>query len=63
MFENLTQQGSTARASIEDVYAAILQSDTTGFMNVKSVIETFNSVNPSHQKDFAMAVGQTNKNL
>jgi len=63
MFENLAKQGASAQASVEGVYAAILQGNTTGFMNVKSIIETFNSVDSSHQQDFAKAVGQTNKNL
>jgi len=63
MFKNIAKQGETATASVQDFYAAILNGNTSGFMNVKSIIETFNSVDSSHQQDFAKAVGQTNKNL
>ena len=62
-FEDLAKQGASARASIEGVYAAILDGNTRGIGNVKSVIATFNSLNPANQKAFATAVGQTNAQL
>ena len=62
-FEDLAKQGASARASIEGVYAAILDGNTRGIGNVKSVIATFNSLNPANQKAFATAVGQTNVQL
>lgn len=62
-FEDLAKQGASARASIEGVYAAILGGNTRGIGNVKSVIATFNSLNPANQKAFATAVGQTNAQL
>ena len=43
-FEDLAKQGASARASIEGVYAAILDGNTRGIGNVKSVIATFNSL-------------------
>lgn len=63
MFQDIAKQGAGATASIKDFYSAILDGNTTGFRNVQSVIETFNSVDPSHQQEFANAVSQTNKNL
>ena len=62
-FEDLAKQGASARASIEGVYAAILDGNTRGIGNVKSVIATFNSLNPANQKAFATAVGQSNVQL
>ncbi len=62
-FEELAKQGASARANIQGVYAAILDGNTRGISNVKSIINTFNSVNPQNQKDFAAAVGQTNVQL
>ena len=62
-FEDLAKQGASARASVEGVYAAILDGNTRGIGNVKSVIATFNSLNPANQKAFATAVGQTNIQL
>ena len=62
-FEDLAKQGASARASIEGVYAAILDGNTRGIGNVKSIIATFNSLNPANQKAFATAVGQTNTQL
>ena len=62
-FEDLAKQGASARASIEGVYAAILNGNTKGLSNVKSIISTFNSLNPENQKAFASAVGQTNAQL
>ena len=62
-FENLAKQGASARASIEGVYDAILDGNTRGIGNVKSVIATFNSLNPANQKAFATAVGQSNVQL
>ncbi len=63
MFKNIAKQGAEATASVQDFYTVILDGNTSGFKNVKSVIETFNSVDPSHQQDFANAVGQTNGQL
>ena len=63
MLENLGKQGASAKANLEGVYAVMLQGETTGFKNVKGVIETFNSLDASHQKAFANAVGVTNANL
>lgn len=62
-FEDLAKQGASARASIEGVYTAILNGNTRGFGNVKSIIATFNSLNSDNQKAFASAVGQTNTQL
>ena len=63
MLEGIGKQGASAKASLEGVYAVMLQGETTGFKNVKGVIDKFNSLDPSHQKDFANAVGVTNANL
>lgn len=64
MFRDVAKQGATAQASIKGVYAAILDGNTTGLGNVKSIIDKFNSLSDtSHQKDFAKAVGQTNSQL
>lgn len=62
-FEDLAKQGASARANIEGVYAAILDGNTRGIGNVKSIISTFNSLNSNNQKAFASAVGQTNAQL
>lgn len=63
MLENLGKQGASAKANLEGVYAVMLQGETTGFKNVMGVIDKFNTIDPSHQKDFANAVGVTNANL
>lgn len=62
-FENLAKQGASAKANIEGVYAVILNGNTRGIGNVKSVISMFNSINSENQKDFANAVKQTNSQL
>ena len=62
-FQELAKQGASAKANIQGVYAAILDGNTKGISNVKSVISAFNTVNPENQKAFAQAVGQTNAQL
>lgn len=66
MFSDLAKQGASARASVEDFYAAILDGNTTGFANVKSTITLFNQAQQSgadNAKAFAKAVGQSNTQL
>lgn len=62
-FRALATQGASARASVQGVYAAILDGNTRGYANVKNIIKTFNGIDPLRQKDFAAAVGQTNTQL
>lgn len=64
-FKDLAKEGASARANIEDVYAAILNGNTKGVSNVKSIITEFNKLgnNAEGQQAFAAAVGQTNQNL
>lgn len=62
-FQDLAKQGASARASIQDMYAVLLDGNTRGIGNVKSVISAFNQVNPANQQAFAQAVGQTNAQL
>ena len=65
-FRELAEKGASAKASIEGVYAAILDGNTTGFANVKSTIELFNQAQQSgadNAKAFAKAVGQSNTQL
>lgn len=66
MFSELAEKGASAKASIEGVYAAILDGNTTGFANVKSTITLFNQAQQSgadNAKAFAKAVGQSNTQL
>ena len=66
MFSELAEKGASAKASVEGVYAAILDGNTTGFANVKSTIELFNQAQQSgadNAKAFAKAVGQSNTQL
>ena len=66
MFKELAEKGASAKASIEGVYAAILDGNTTGFANVKSTITLFNQAQQSgadNAKAFAKAVGQSNTQL
>ena len=66
MFSELAKQGASARASVEDFYAAILDGNTNGFANVKSTIELFNQAQQSgadNARAFAKAVGQSNTQL
>ena len=66
MFKELAEKGASAKASIEGVYAAILDGNTTGFANVKSTIELFNQAQQSgadNARAFAKAVGQSNTQL
>lgn len=62
-FQDLAQQGASAKANIQGVYAAIIDGNTRGYGNVKSLISTFNQIDPANQKAFAQAVGQTNSRL
>ena len=66
MFSDLAKQGASARASVEDFYAAILDGNTTGFANVKSTMTLFNQAQQSgadNARAFAKAVGQSNTQL
>lgn len=66
MFSELAEKGASAKASVEGVYAAILDGNTTGFANVKSTITLFNQAQQSgadNAKAFAKAVGQSNTQL
>lgn len=66
MFSELAERGASARASVEGVYAAILDGNTKGFANVKSTITLFNQAQQSgseNAKAFASAVGQSNTQL
>lgn len=66
MFSELAERGASARASVEGVYAAILDGNTKGFANVKSTITMFNQAQQSgseNAKAFASAVGQSNTQL
>lgn len=66
MFSELAEKGASAKASIEGVYAAILDGNTKGFANVKSTITLFNQAQQSgadNAKAFAKAVGQSNTQL
>lgn len=66
MFKELAEKGASAKASIEGVYAAILDGNTKGFANVKSTITLFNQAQQSgadNAKAFAKAVGQSNTQL
>ena len=65
-FAEIAEQGASARASVEGVYAAILDGNTKGFANVKSTITLFNQAQQSgseNAKAFASAVGQSNTRL
>ena len=62
-FEDLAKQGASAQASIQGMYSAILDGNTRGIGNVKSIISTFNTLDPTRQKAFASAVGKTNAKL
>ncbi len=66
MFQELAEKGASAKASIEGVYAAILDGNTKGFANVKSTMTLFNQAQQSgadNAKAFAKAVGQSNTQL
>ena len=65
-FQELAEKGASAKASIEGVYAAILDGNTTGFANVKSTMTLFNQAQQSgadNARAFAKAVGQSNTQL
>lgn len=65
-FAKLKEQGASAKASIQGVYGAILDGNTKGISNVKSIISTYkqiSSVSPANQQAFANAVNQTNSSL
>ena len=66
MFSELAEKGASAKASVEGVYAAILDGNTKGFANVKSTMALFNQAQQSgadNAKAFAKAVGQSNTQL
>ena len=66
MFDDISKQGASARASVKDFYAAILDGNTKGFSNVKSTMALFNQAQQSgadNARDFAKAVGQSNTQL
>ncbi len=63
MLEDIAKKGGLARVNVEKMYAAILNGNTRGLSNVKSIINTFNSLSPNNQEDFAMAVSHTNAQL
>ena len=66
MFDDISKQGASARASVKDFYAAILDGNTKGFANVKSTMALFNQAQQSgadNAKAFAKAVGQSNTQL
>lgn len=66
MFSELAEKGASAKASVEGVYAAILDGNTKGFSNVKSTMALFNQAQQSgadNARDFAKAVGQSNTQL
>ena len=65
-FAELAEKGASAKASIEGVYAAILDGNTKGFANVKSTMTLFNQAQQSgadNAKAFAKAVSQSNTQL
>jgi hypothetical protein len=65
-FQELAEKGASAKASVEGVYAAILDGNTKGFANVKSTMTLFNQAQQSgtdNAKAFAKAVGQSNTQL
>lgn len=66
MFDDISKRGASARASVKDFYAAILDGNTKGFANVKSTMALFNQAQQSgadNARDFAKAVGQSNTQL
>lgn len=66
MFKEFAEKGASAKASVEGVYAAILDGNTKGFANVKSTMTLFNQAQQSgadNAKAFAKAVGQSNTQL
>lgn len=66
MFSELAEKGASAKASVEGVYAAILDGNTKGFANVKSTMALFNQAQKSgsdNAQAFAKAVGQSNTQL
>ena len=66
MFDSLAKQGASAKASVKDFYATILDGNTKGFANVKSTMTLFNQAQQSgadNAKAFAKAVGQSNTQL
>ena len=65
-FRELAEKGASAKASVEGVYAAILDGNTKGFKNVKSTMALFNQAQKSgsdNAQAFAKAVGQSNTQL
>lgn len=62
-FQDIAQQGASVRASVEGVFAAMMNGNTKGMANVRSIISAFNNINPQNQQAFAGAVSQTNAQL
>lgn len=65
-FQSVAEGAENARVNIVDAYAAILDGNTHGLKNVQSIFNTFNNAfdgNVEKQKEFAKAVGQSNKTL
>lgn len=65
-FQSVAEGAENARVNIVDAYAAILDGNTHGLKNVQSIMNTFNNAfdgNVEKQKEFAKAVGQSNKTL
>ena len=65
-FQSVAEGAENARVNIVDAYAAILDGNTHGLKNVQGIMNTFNNAfdgNVEKQKEFAKAVGQSNKTL
>lgn len=62
-FQDLAKQGASAQASIQGMYTAMLNGNTSGIGNVRTIVSVFNQMDPEQQKAFASAVGQTNARL
>lgn len=65
-FQEIAQQGASARASVEGFYVALLNGNTKGIANVRSVINAYNQVQQTGRTNsiaFANAVSQSNIQL
>ena len=65
-FQAIAQQGASARASVEGFYVALLNGNTKGIANVRSVINAYNQVQQTGRTNsiaFANAVSQSNVQL
>lgn len=66
VFQQVAEGAENARVNIVDAYTAILDGNTHGLKNVQGIMNTFNNAfdgNVEKQKEFAKAVGQSNKTL